>query len=103
MDRPKGLEGKTYSTWEIPTELATLKTVVEDDGGNFDRVKLIPNDITDEPAAFSLNRCQKQTSALPFFAAELSLWNSRAERSRISDTSFAHECASLEGFLFDRT
>ncbi len=63
MDRPKGLEGKTYSTWEIPTELATLKTVVEDDGGNFDRVKLIPNDITDEPAALQA----KQTDAVWIF------------------------------------
>lgn len=32
IDSPKGLEGKTYSTWESPIELATLKTVVEEDG-----------------------------------------------------------------------
>lgn len=63
LDRPKGLEGKTYSTWEIPTELATLKTVVEDDGGNFDQVKLIPNAITDEPAALQA----KQTDAVWIF------------------------------------
>lgn len=41
IDSPKGLEGKTYSTWESPIELATLKTVVEEDGGDFSKVTLI--------------------------------------------------------------
>lgn len=51
MDRPKGLEGKTYSTWDNPTELAMVKHIVEKDGGNFNKVKLIPNVITDEAEA----------------------------------------------------
>ena len=51
IDQPAGLTGKTYSTWDSPIELAILENVVEDDGGDFDKVKLIPNDITDEPAA----------------------------------------------------
>ncbi|MDO5145885.1 MAG: ABC transporter substrate-binding protein [Eubacteriales bacterium] len=63
MDRPRGLEGKTYSTWDSPTELATLKTVVENDGGDFGKVTLIPNDITDEPAALEA----KQTDAIWIF------------------------------------
>lgn len=63
LDRPKGLEGKTYSTWESPIELATLKTVVENDGGDFNKVKLIPNDITDEPAALEAH----QTDAIWIF------------------------------------
>ena len=49
IDSPKGLEGKTYSTWESPIEQATLKTVMKDEGADFSKVKLIPNNITDEP------------------------------------------------------
>lgn len=63
IDSPKGLEGKTYSTWESPTELAMLENVVEKDGGDFSKVKLIPNDITDEPAALAAN----QTDAIWIF------------------------------------
>ena len=31
LDRPKGLEGHTYSTWDLPTEQAMMKYVVEKD------------------------------------------------------------------------
>ncbi len=51
MDTPKGLEGKTYATWESPVELATLQNVVEGDGGDFSQVKLIPNTVSDEVSA----------------------------------------------------
>lgn len=74
MDTPKGLAGKTYSTWENPTELAMLKNVVETDGGDFDQVTLIPNVITDEAGALR----ERQTDAVWIFygwsgiAAELS-------------------------------
>ena len=63
IDTPKGLTGRTYSTWDSPIELAMLKNVVDADGGDFDKVKLIPNDITDEPAALSA----KQTDAVWVF------------------------------------
>jgi len=56
IDRPSGLTGRTYSTWDSPIELAMLENVVEADGGDFDEVKLIPNDITDEPAALQANQ-----------------------------------------------
>lgn len=42
---PKGLEGKTYSTWESPIEQATLKTVMKDEGADFSKVKIIHNNI----------------------------------------------------------
>ena len=51
MDRPKGLEGKKYATWDAPIEKATLKQVVEADGGDFDKVKMIPSTVTDEVSA----------------------------------------------------
>ena len=41
IDTPAGMTGKTYSTWESPIELATLETVVSEDGGDFSKVKLI--------------------------------------------------------------
>ncbi len=63
IDTPKGLTGRTYSTWDSPIELAMLENVVDADGGDFDKVKLIPNDITDEPAALSA----KQTDAVWVF------------------------------------
>ncbi len=51
MDTPKGLESKKYATWESPIELATLQNVVEGDGGDFSKVELIPNTVTDEVSA----------------------------------------------------
>ncbi len=53
---PKGLSGKRYSTWNYATEQAILKYLVEQDGGNWDEVQLIPNDITDEPGALEANQ-----------------------------------------------
>ena len=60
IDKPAGLTGKTYSTWDSPIELAMLENVVNGDGGDFSQVTLIPNDITDEPAALAA----KQTDAI---------------------------------------
>lgn len=51
MDRPKGMEGKKYATWDSPIEKATLKQVVEKDGGDFSKVKMIPSTVTDEVSA----------------------------------------------------
>ena len=51
MDTPKGMEGKKYATWDLPIEKATLKKVVEDDGGDFSKVELIPSTVTDEVSA----------------------------------------------------
>lgn len=51
IDTPKGLEGKKYATWDAPVEKATIKDVMEADGGNFDLVELIPSTVTDEVSA----------------------------------------------------
>lgn len=51
MDTPKGMEGHTYATWNGPIELATLKQVVEKDGGDFKKIDLIPSTVTDEVSA----------------------------------------------------
>ncbi|HKL98426.1 MAG TPA: ABC transporter substrate-binding protein [Mobilitalea sp.] len=44
---PAKLAGHSYATWDSPIELAIIKKIVEDDGGNYDNVKLIPNTVTD--------------------------------------------------------
>lgn len=48
MDRPKGLEGNTYLTWDSPVELAMMENVVTKDGGDWSKVKVIPNTVTEE-------------------------------------------------------
>lgn len=47
IDRPAKLAGHSYATWDSPIELAIIKKIVEDDGGNFDDIQLIPNTVTD--------------------------------------------------------
>ena len=51
MDRPKGMEGHSYATWNGAIELATLEEVVKADGGDFSKVELIPSTVTDEVTA----------------------------------------------------
>ena len=51
MDRPKGMEGHSYATWEWPVEQATVRQVVEADGGDFSKVVMIPSTVTDEVSA----------------------------------------------------
>ncbi|UUM11120.1 ABC transporter substrate-binding protein [Clostridiaceae bacterium HFYG-1003] len=51
LGRPKGMEGKKYATWDNPVEQAIIRNVVEKDGGDYSKVQLIPNNITDEVAA----------------------------------------------------
>ena len=55
MDRPKGMEGHSYATWNGGIELATLEHVVKADGGSFDQVELIPSTVTDEVSALRTN------------------------------------------------
>ena len=51
MDTPRGLEGHKYATWDSPAEKATIRQVMEADGGDFDKVELIPSTVTDEVSA----------------------------------------------------
>lgn len=48
---PKGLEGKRYSTWDWPIEQQTVKYVMEKDGGDYSKLQLIPNAVTNEAEA----------------------------------------------------
>ena len=55
MDTPKGLEGKRYATWDLPVEKATIKQVMQAQGGDFSKVNLIPSTVTDEVSALKSN------------------------------------------------
>ena len=55
MDTPRGLEGKKYATWDMAVEKATIRSVMEADGGDFSKVELIPSTVTDEVSALRSN------------------------------------------------
>ena len=47
IESPKKLEGHKYATWDDEIEKAILKKIITDDGGDFSKVKMIPNTVTD--------------------------------------------------------
>ena len=51
MNTAKGLERHKYATWDSPVEKATIKQVMEAQGGDFSKVELIPSTVTDEVSA----------------------------------------------------
>lgn len=51
IDSPGKLAGHSYATWDSPIEQAVLKNVVEKDGGDFSKVKLISTYVEDIVAA----------------------------------------------------
>ncbi|MDY3118898.1 MAG: ABC transporter substrate-binding protein [Peptoniphilus sp.] len=55
IDSMGKLTGHTYATWNMPIELAMIKTMVNDDGGDFTKVNLLPSNVTDIVAALNSN------------------------------------------------
>lgn len=51
IDRPAALSDHSYGTWNSPIELAIVEKIVNDDGGDFESVSLIPNEVTDSITA----------------------------------------------------
>ena len=47
IDSPSKMAGHNYATWDSPIELAMIRKIVEDDGGDYEDIKLIPNTVTD--------------------------------------------------------
>lgn len=47
IDSPEKLAGHSYATWDSPIELAIIRKIVEDKGGIFEDIELIPNTVTD--------------------------------------------------------
>ncbi len=48
---PKGMEGKSYATWEWPIEQNIIRECVEADGGDYSKIEMIPETIDNEVAA----------------------------------------------------
>lgn len=51
----KDLEGKTYATWGNTIEQATIKQVMENEGGDFNKVNLYHSTVTDAVSAIQTN------------------------------------------------
>ena len=51
----KKMEGHTYATWSMPVEQATIKQVMESDGGDFSKLKMVPYEVDDEVAGLKAN------------------------------------------------
>jgi ABC-type nitrate/sulfonate/bicarbonate transport system substrate-binding protein len=47
ITRPGDLTGKRFASWETPLVTAVIRDIVEADGGDFSRVKMVPNMATD--------------------------------------------------------
>lgn len=53
IDRPLGMEGKKYATWDLPVEQKIIDVVMEKDGGDFENVEKIPSTVLDEVTALN--------------------------------------------------
>ena len=55
ITRPAAMEGHSYATWNLPIEQATVEQCVEDDGGDWSQVELVPRETDDEVAGLRAN------------------------------------------------
>ena len=55
MDKPAGLTGNTYLTWDSPIELAIMENIVNSSGGDWSKVNVIPNTVTEEAQDVNAN------------------------------------------------
>lgn len=55
IDTPQKMEGFTYATWELEAEQAILKYVMEQDGGDFSKLDMIPSTVADVVTALQTN------------------------------------------------
>lgn len=53
IDRPANMAGHNYATWEMPVEQAMIRTIVENDGGKFEDIELIPSTVYDTITALN--------------------------------------------------
>ena len=51
----RGMEDHVYATWNMPVEQATIKQIVEADGGDFSKVQMVPYEVDDEVAGLRAN------------------------------------------------
>lgn len=51
----KDMENHVYATWDMPVEQATIKQVMESDGGDFSKLKMVAYSVDDEVAGLKAN------------------------------------------------
>lgn len=49
INRPKDFTGQTYATFGYPTEQAIIRDTINADGGDFNQVTIVPNDMIFDP------------------------------------------------------
>ncbi|MGB4440201.1 MAG: ABC transporter substrate-binding protein, partial [Sedimentibacter sp.] len=47
IDSPAKMAEHSYATWDMPIEQAIIRKIVEDDGGKFEDITMIPSTVTD--------------------------------------------------------
>ena len=52
---PRQMEGYNYATWDTPIEKAILKHCIEAEGGDYGKIEMIPNTVTDVLTALQTN------------------------------------------------
>lgn len=52
---PAAMVGHRYATWNLPTEQATIKHLVESEGANFSDVELVPYEVEDDVMGLQAN------------------------------------------------
>lgn len=55
ITRPKLMEDHAYATWDQPVEQATIRDVVEADGGDYSKINLVPYNVDDEVSGLKAN------------------------------------------------
>lgn len=56
IEGPADMAGHTYATWEMPIEQGMIERCVENDGGDFDEVEMVPSTVTDEVTALETDQ-----------------------------------------------
>lgn len=55
ITHPAAMMNHRYATWNMPVEQATIKDIVEVDGGDYSQVELVPYDVDDEVSGLRAN------------------------------------------------
>ena len=55
ITRAKEMENHVYTTWDMAVEQATIKQVMESDGGDYSKLSMVPYTVDDEVAGLKAN------------------------------------------------
>ena len=55
ITRAKDMEGHVYTTWELDVEQATIKQIMESDGGDYSKLQMVPYSTDDDVAGLKAN------------------------------------------------